>query len=336
MIVNVTRRRFVRTYWASFATVALCVAAQAQIIALDRPAQGQFIVDRAGLVLPGDAEHIQSVCQRLLTEKGVPVIVVTINSMRDHGAPDLRIETFATLLFDQWGIGSQERNLGVLLVVSKNDRVSRIALGADWERKADQDAQRIMNTNIIPEFKAGRFSDGIRAGVDALESLVRRRDAQQSATAVTQPQTTMPDSAPAQPIDPQHQPVHRAQHPPMTTHSNSFPVNSYPRTTYSSSGNSSVGMFGIAIAIAVVFAIVRAITGIGGSGRWTGGYYGRGGGGFTTGFLLGSNLGHHHHGGGMFGGGGFGGGGGIGGGGHRGGGSFGGGSSRGGGATGSW
>jgi len=65
------------------------------------------------------------------------IIVVTINSMAQHGGEGMRIETFATLLFDQWQIGhaklgGQDWNTGILLLVSRDDRKARIELGAGW------------------------------------------------------------------------------------------------------------------------------------------------------------------------------------------------------------
>jgi uncharacterized protein len=74
------------------------------------------------------------VCDELLTDKATPIIVVTIESMANHGGADMRIETFATLLFNQWqigheSIGEEYWNTGILLLVSKGDRKARIELG---------------------------------------------------------------------------------------------------------------------------------------------------------------------------------------------------------------
>jgi len=147
-------------------------------ITLDRPGPRDFILDRANLLAPADRERIKKICDKLLTEKAVPIIVVTIDSMGDYGGAGMRIETFATLLFNQWGIGQpkvndQSWNRGILLLVSKNDRKARIELGADWRHDQDVLAQSIMNDQIVPKFKAGDFSGGIAAGVEALDKMAR-------------------------------------------------------------------------------------------------------------------------------------------------------------------
>lgn len=156
----------------------VCLPALAQIIPLDPPGQEEFILDRAGVITAPDAGRIKEVCTKLLHEQAVPIVVVTIESMAACNAPDMRIETFATLLFNQWGIGQekvqdQSFNRGMLLLVSEGDRKARIELGADWGREYDPQAAQIMQENMIPFFKDGNFSGGILAGVEALDKLAR-------------------------------------------------------------------------------------------------------------------------------------------------------------------
>jgi uncharacterized protein len=147
-------------------------------INLEPPAQRAFVLDKAGLLKPEAVEQIRKLADKLLTDKAAPIVVVTINSMAEHGPAGVRIETFARLLFDQWQIGPAKLgetnwNYGILLLVSKNDRKARIELGAGWRRDKDQQAQQIMDTLIIPHFKQGDFSGGIVDGVEALDKMAR-------------------------------------------------------------------------------------------------------------------------------------------------------------------
>lgn len=104
-------------------------------INLNPPGPREFILDRAGLITEPDKQKIKQIADKLLTDKAAPIIVVTIESISKYGSPGLRIETFARLLFDQWQIGPAKLvktpwNYGILLLVSKNDRMARIELGA--------------------------------------------------------------------------------------------------------------------------------------------------------------------------------------------------------------
>ncbi len=147
-------------------------------ITVPRPGQREFIADRADLIAPADEEKIRTLCDSLLTDKATPIIVVTIESMAQYGGEAMRIETFAMLLFNEWGIGhaelkGQSWNTGILLLVSKADRKARIELGAYWRHEQDVLAQQIMNEQLIPRFKRGDFSGGIVAGVESLDRMAR-------------------------------------------------------------------------------------------------------------------------------------------------------------------
>ena len=154
-------------------------AASAIEIDLRPPGDREFVRDLGGLLAPGADERIRTICDSLLKDKATPIIVITIESMAQHGGEGMRIETFATLLFDQWGIGhatlgKQEWNTGILLLVSRDDRKARIELGGGWGRREDGLCRQIMDEQIVFYFKQGRFSEGIVAGVEALDKMGRK------------------------------------------------------------------------------------------------------------------------------------------------------------------
>ncbi len=138
-----------------------------------RPGPREFIADEAGLIKPSDEMRIKAICDKLLTEKGVPIVVVTIGSLSDYGAAGWDIRVYAQNLFNTWGIGYEKWNYGILLLVSEGDRKARIELGAGWEHRKDAQCRRIMNDLVIPYFKAGDYSQGILAGVRGLDAMAR-------------------------------------------------------------------------------------------------------------------------------------------------------------------
>lgn len=176
--------QWTRRHIIAFSLIALLAgvhSATAQLpnqIDIERPGEREFVVDKADLITEADQKTIKETADKLLTDKAAPIIVVTIESMAAHGGAGLRIETFARLLFDQWGIGYEkigktQWNYGILLLVSRDDRRARIELGAGWKHEKDALAQRIMDEQIIPRFKQGEFSAGIVAGVNALDKMAR-------------------------------------------------------------------------------------------------------------------------------------------------------------------
>jgi uncharacterized protein len=135
------------------------------------PRPGDIILDEARLIEPRDQQQIRAICERLLSERQVPIVVVTISSLADYDASD--IETYARALFDHWGIGSKDLNWGILLLVSLGNRKARIELGADYAHGKDETARMIMQEIIIPNFKKSDYSEGIFQGVQALDTMAR-------------------------------------------------------------------------------------------------------------------------------------------------------------------
>jgi uncharacterized protein len=164
------------------------------LISLDPPGPREFVLDLGEIITPQDEETIRAIADQLLSETATPIVVVTISDMANYAQGDLRIETFATVLFNQWEIGhdqidGQDWNTGILLLVAVGNRQARIELGAGWGREHDAQAQQIMEEFIIPQFKAGNFSAGIVAGVEALDKMARG--------------LTLP-KPPPKPIEPKH------------------------------------------------------------------------------------------------------------------------------------
>ncbi|MFZ1984972.1 MAG: TPM domain-containing protein [Desulfatitalea sp.] len=97
------------------------------------------------------------------------IVVLTVPSL--EGQP---IEEFSLQVAEQWGIGRKATDNGALLVVAKNDRKIRIEVGYGLEgRLTDLTAGRIIRNVIGPQFKNGRFDQGIVDGVTAMIAAVK-------------------------------------------------------------------------------------------------------------------------------------------------------------------
>jgi uncharacterized protein len=151
-----------------------CVAS-AETQLLPKP-RGTFVIDEAGIIDAAAKETINQLSQALLKEKKVPLYVVTIPSLAQYDAGEYSVDEYTRMIFDHWGIGWQDRNYGILLLVSKGDRKARIEFGADWNHRYDREASHIMNSIMIPRFKNRDYSRGILLGAQALDSTARGLD----------------------------------------------------------------------------------------------------------------------------------------------------------------
>ena len=338
-----------------------------------QPDEG-YVTDTANLLTDAQEAQLEKWLYDCEQENGFEMAVVTIGSIADYpGTNNGSIEAFATGLFDRYGVGNMPKNDGVLLLVAVKDREARIELGDGYESNRDQDANRIMQNTIVPQFRNGRYDSGILNGTKAILLTFAGKDVT-AGQQTHQPQNAIP--------------VQQAQPAPMPASTRTTSPSHTPRPVPLSRPNRRPGGFGatglvigllfMGMVMMLILGVVKVFTGGGGSGSYGAGNsmvgldddgivsddgYNRG---FLSGlFMGGSRYGHRglHNGGIHFGGssrrhgigfgglsshnhgigfgsrhsaGGFGGGfgGGFSGGSHRS--SFGGGFSRGGGATGKW
>lgn len=137
------------------------------------PPAGTFVVDAAGVLPEAERAELSRTAAALLAQEQVPLFVVTVPSLSAYDATTDTIESYATALFNDWGIGSADRNAGMLLVVSTQDRKARIELGAHWGRTHDAQALEVMQKLIVPAFKRGDYPTGIRDGVRGMNAMAR-------------------------------------------------------------------------------------------------------------------------------------------------------------------
>lgn len=138
-----------------------------------KPSVDSFYVDEANILNPEAGKAINEICATLFREQQVPIIVVVIPSLMAHNAGGYTIERYAFELFNHWGIGSRQRNYGMLLLISVGDRKARIELGSAWGHSYNLKAQEVMDKLIIPQFKQGNYSEGILAGVRGMDAMAR-------------------------------------------------------------------------------------------------------------------------------------------------------------------
>lgn len=130
--------------------------------------------DYADLLPPEDEVALAARLQAARVETGVHVVLVTARSQADHGAAGMAIETFGKAWFNAWGIGDATRNDGILILVLKDDRTMRIALGAGYDTRWDGRAQRVIDRGFLPAFRQEDYLTGISTGTTmVIENLAR-------------------------------------------------------------------------------------------------------------------------------------------------------------------
>jgi len=134
------------------------------------PAASGYVVDQSGIIDSATHSRLEGWILELKQKTTAEVAVVTVDSTEP-----LTIEDYAVKLFQRFGIGQKGKDNGVLLLVAYKDRHMRIEVGYGLEGAiTDAYSSRIINAIIAPEFKAGRFSEGIEKGTAAIVTLVAK------------------------------------------------------------------------------------------------------------------------------------------------------------------
>ena len=147
--------------------LVLCSAVQC--LALDVPDLEGRINDYANLLSPATEASLESVLESLESSDSTQIVVLTIKSLQGDS-----LEQFSLRVVEDWKIGRQGLDNGVLLLVARDDRKIRIEVGYGLEGTlTDMTAGRIISNVISPKFKQGDFNQGIIDGIGAIVATVR-------------------------------------------------------------------------------------------------------------------------------------------------------------------
>lgn len=126
------------------------------------------IVDQAGLLTSADRAEIEVQLSGLESTSTDQFAVVTVNSLEGYA-----IEDYAIGLARTWQLGQKDKDNGVLLLVAPTERKVRIEVGRRLEPLlTDTMSKLVIENAILPRFRRGDFSGGIKAGVTDIKDLL--------------------------------------------------------------------------------------------------------------------------------------------------------------------
>jgi uncharacterized protein len=123
-----------------------------------------FVNDYAGVLTSEQKQTLEQTLIEFEESSSNEIAVVVIQSLEED-----YIENFAVELFEDWGIGKEKNDNGVLLLIAIDDRELRIEVGYGLEGALpDALAKRIIDDEIVPSFKSEDYYLGISSGVGAI------------------------------------------------------------------------------------------------------------------------------------------------------------------------
>lgn len=154
------------------ALLALCwltAPAAAQDTAI--PYLSGRVVEQAGILSTQARERLAAMLQAHERATGNQIVVLTVPTLGGES-----VEDYAVRVFEEWKLGSRDKDNGVLIVLVPQDRRVRIEVGYGLEGTlTDATASRIIRDLMTPRFREGNYDVGIEAGVTAVIQILEGR-----------------------------------------------------------------------------------------------------------------------------------------------------------------
>lgn len=102
-------------------------------------------------------------------ETSTQIVVATINSTEGED-----IDYLGAQWLTKWGIGQAKKDNGVLIILAKGDRRVAISTGYGVEHLlTDLMSRRIIEQDMIPQFKKGDYYNGIDLALDSIAKVLK-------------------------------------------------------------------------------------------------------------------------------------------------------------------
>jgi uncharacterized protein len=127
-----------------------------------------YVNDYAGILNSADVARLTAICEELQATNGTELAIVLVETIGSQS-----IESYAQDLFETWGIGKDNADNGVLILMAVNDREWRVHTGYGVEGLLpDSLAGRIMENEAVPEFRNGDFGQGLINAATRIKSVL--------------------------------------------------------------------------------------------------------------------------------------------------------------------
>ena len=149
-----------------FAGLLLLVACAVQAQPVP-PLTGR-VVDRGEVLTASTEQALTDLLAEHEATTSNQIVVLTVTSLDGYS-----VEDYAERVFNEWGLGQEEQDNGVLVLIARDDREMRIEVGYGLEDPlTDSRAGRIIRGEFVPSFRSGNYDAGALAGVAAILGVI--------------------------------------------------------------------------------------------------------------------------------------------------------------------
>ncbi len=129
-----------------------------------KPVPPVAVNDFGNMLEPFQRQALEEKIRNYNDSTSSAIVIVTVPDLQGYDIAEVALKYLR-----DWGIGTKEKNNGVLILVSKTDRKARIETGFGMEGVLpDILAKQIIDDRMIPFFKQNDFYRGFDNTVDAI------------------------------------------------------------------------------------------------------------------------------------------------------------------------
>jgi uncharacterized protein len=128
-----------------------------------------YVNDFAEVIDQSAEREMTGLIRAVMENTDVELAVVTVPSYAPYGS----IEQFSVELATKWGVGGEDNDTGLMLVVATEERELRIEVGYGLEGIIpDGKAGQIRDDYIVPPLRENRYGEGLLAGLKAISGII--------------------------------------------------------------------------------------------------------------------------------------------------------------------
>ena len=141
------------------------------------PNLGRFVQDQALLMAGDDARHIRNLGRKLYHDSGGQnsIVVVTRPARPVVGGRVIPPKEYLEILYSRYGMNSQRKDLGMLIVISVADDLAYMKMPKHWSRDMIEQVVEGISTMMNDGVAVDEFSARLVTGVETIDRLVRER-----------------------------------------------------------------------------------------------------------------------------------------------------------------
>ena len=134
------------------------------------PLQGRMVHDFSNILTTEEEFKLEEKLIKFNDETSTQIAIVTLDDLHSYD-----INEYTATLGEKWGVGQKNKDNGIIILVAPKLRKVSIQVGYGLEGVIpDAIAKRIIENEMIPEFKNGNFFAGLDKATNVLISLAKK------------------------------------------------------------------------------------------------------------------------------------------------------------------